>query len=405
VQHPLSCDSSMIELITKCCIRALVHVLVVIASSSACVPSPRAEEVNPMTFNGYTPTHPSCQGNCAWAIFGDGVIEEGTAGLLQNFLSDHNIPYNSTLYLNSPGGSLSEGLKLGRLIRKVQLFTHVGRSGEKRYDIRAGECYSACALAFLGGPYRFHETGSEYGVHRFYGSPGAAAVSSDQAQIVSAAIIEYIRAMGVHPSLFTFMTEAGADEIKLLSEAEQLRLNVVNNGEGPAVWTLESLKGILYLKGSRPTWRGMNKFLIICNPRSGPFLQIHYNAENRGKEILSFRAHHLVIDGEYPDPQIFSVASLLDGKVALNSPDVISASYKLTSELLQKISRARSVGIAMKPSENSQIFMGFYGMKFADGADKLAGLMNACPFSATAPSTQYDPFAERVPRRASDPFR
>jgi hypothetical protein len=133
-------------------------------------------------------------------------------------------------------------------------------------------------------------------------------------------------------------------------------------------------------------------------------LQILYNAENRGKEILSYRTHLLVIDGEYPDPQIFSIAHLLVGKVTLNSTDVIGADYKLTSELLQKISRARSVGIAMKSSENSRIFMGFYGMKFADGAEKLPGLMNACPFSGTTPSSS-DPFAEPVPRRPSDPFR
>lgn len=394
------------ELVTKRCIRALALAVIVLSLCIGASSQTLAEELHPMTFEGYTPTQPGCQGNCAWAIFGDGVIDESTTGLLRKFLSDHNVPYNSTLYLNSPGGSLSQGLKLGRLIRETQLFTHVGRSGEKPYDIRPGECYSACALAFLGGPYRFYENGSEYGVHRFYASPEAGALNSDQAQIVSAAIIEYIRAMGVNPALFNFMTEAGADEIKLLSEAEQLQLNVVNNGEEPAVWTLESLKGVLYLKGSRPTWRGMNKFLIICVPRSGPVLQIHYNAENRGKEILSFRVHLLVIDGEYPDPQIFSVNQLLDGKVSLNSAsDVISADYRLTPELLQKISRARSVGIAMKPSENSRIFMGFYGMKFADGADKLPGLMNACPLSGTASSTQHDPFAERLPGRASDPFR
>src|SRR5204863_2201128 len=128
------------------------------------------------------------------------------------------------------------------------------------------------------------------------------------------------------------------------------------------------------------TWRGMNKFLILCDPKSGPFLQIHYNAERRGKEILGYHVHNLVIDGEYPDPHILSIKYLLDGKTHLNSTtDVISATYWLTLELLQIISHARSVGIAMQASEDSRIFMGYYGVKFADGAAKLGGLMNACP--------------------------
>jgi len=33
---------------------------------------------------------------------------------------------------------------------------------------------------------------------------------------------------------------------------------------------------------------------------------------------------------------------------------------------------------AMKPLGNPRIFMGFYGMSFADGAEKLAGLLNTC---------------------------
>jgi hypothetical protein len=211
--------------------------------------------------------------------------------------------------------------------------------------------------------------------------------------------------MEVNPLLFTFMAEVGSDDIKLLSDDDQVRLNVVNNGQEPALWTLESLQGILYLKGTRPTWRGMNKFLIICDPRSGPFLQIHFNAERRGKEILGFQVHNLVIDGEYPDPQILSITRLLDGKTILNSADVISANYWLTPELFKKISRARSVGIAMKPSEDSRIFMGYYGVKFADGATKLAGLMNACPFVSSAPKRASDPFDSSAPKRASDPFR
>ncbi len=218
-------------------------------------------------------------------------------------------------------------------------------------------------------------------------------LSGDDAQIVSAVLVEYIREMGVSPSLFSFMTEAGPDEIKRLSDDDQTRLNVVNNGQGPTSWSVESLQGVLYLKGARDTWRGMNKFLLICVPRTGLFLQIHYNAERRGDEILKSPVHWLVIDGEYPKPTIIPIASLQADHTTLNTEDVISATYRLTPEIVQRIGRARSVGIAMKASEEAQIFMGFYGMDFSDGATKMAGLMNTCGGPAPSARRGAAPFA------------
>jgi hypothetical protein len=259
----------------------------------------QAQEANPMRFYGYAPPVPEIMGT-AWTIFGDGVIDEGTTDRLQTFLTSHKVPYSSSINLNSDGGSLAEGIKLGRLIRQSQFFTYVGRSGDKIYDIKSGECYSACALAFLGGVFRFNHKGSLYGVHRFYSSPTTETITSDNAQIISAAIIEYIQAMGVNPSLFTFMTQAGSNEIKLLSDKEQLHLNVVDNGKSPTTWTMESKGGALYLRGARETWRGMNKFLVVCT-QGELFIQILYNAERRGDEIRrSFHTHdkaHPVVQG------------------------------------------------------------------------------------------------------------
>jgi hypothetical protein len=330
-----------------------------------------------MEFYGYAPPVPAIMGT-AWTIFEDGIIDQGTSDRLQKSLTDNQVPYSSRINLNSDGGSLGEGMKLGNLIRKSELFTYVGRSGEKPYDTKPGECYSACALAFLGGPFRFTHKGSLYGVHRFYPVPTEETITSDTAQIISAAIIEYIQAMRVNPSLFTFMTEAGSDEIKLLSEKEQLNLGVVNNGQGPTTWTVESRAGAHYLRGARETWRGMNKFLIVCT-HGNLFLQILYNAERRGDEIVKyFNNHNLIIDGEYPHPLIIPMFHLIAQKTNLDSNDVISAVYKLTPEMLVRISHAHSVGIAMKPSEDAQIFAGFYGMSFADGSEKFLELLNGC---------------------------
>jgi hypothetical protein len=47
-------------------------------------------------------------------------------------------------------------------------------------------------------------------------------------------------AMGLDPALFTLMTEAGPSEIIRVPLDLQIVLNVVNNGESPTVWSIET---------------------------------------------------------------------------------------------------------------------------------------------------------------------
>ena len=88
----------------------------------------------------------------------------GSDERLKQFLLKNNVPNWSLLFLNSPGGNLLAGMKLGKVIRKWELFTHIGKASKngEHFESDPGECYSACALAFLGGEYRFHKDGSEY---------------------------------------------------------------------------------------------------------------------------------------------------------------------------------------------------------------------------------------------------
>jgi len=186
-----------------------------------------------------------------WNVFAQGEIDAGSDERLLQFLRENNVPKRSAIWLNSPGGSLMAGIKLGKVIRDYELFTHIGKDENQRKDEIAspGECYSACAIAFLGGTYRFYEKGSEYGVHRFHSSTKAGN-DSDTAQIISAMIVQYMGDMGVDPELFTFMSHAGSTELVRLGRAEMERLHVVNGGRSPTKWTLESLAetGTLYLK-------------------------------------------------------------------------------------------------------------------------------------------------------------
>ena len=53
--------------------------------------------------------------------------------------------YSIKVYLNSGGGYMEDGYKLGEVLRKNDAHTIIAYNGE---------CYSSCAAAFLGGRYR-----------------------------------------------------------------------------------------------------------------------------------------------------------------------------------------------------------------------------------------------------------
>ena len=339
----------------------------------------RGQPLEQMNIRGHIPPLPSVLGPAeAWDIFADGLIDEGASARLAKFLDDNSVPGDSTLYLNSNGGSLVEGMKLGRTIREHGLFTRIGKTDSTFSGIQVGACYSACSLAFLGGVFRFNDNESPYGVHRFYSPPGGRSIDSDTAQIMSAAVVGYIQEMGISASLFKFMTEAGSAGIRLLSVEEQSSLGVTNNGEGPTTWTVESHDGRIYLQGERPTWRGLNRFLIVCLAKKRMGMMVLFDLYKRGYEVQNnTRVHNLIIDGEYPTPSIISMTQLQTGPIETDGDRVV-AKYLLMPEILQRIQLAKSVGIALKTSDESGVFTGFYGMNFSGGREKLPGLLSIC---------------------------
>lgn len=204
-----------------------------------------------MHFEAFPPNPAATQlmGDHAWTIYASGEIDADADKRLTALVAEKNIPGGSFLYFNSPGGSLLGGIKLGQTIRKHYLFTYIGQfNPASLLHPNPGYCFSACALAFLGGEYRFWTKGSIYGVHRFFWKEHTNN-DADVAQILSAAVVQYINSMGVDTKLFALASEAGSSDAITPTPDELLRLNVVNNGEKPVQWSLESLPGMMYLKG------------------------------------------------------------------------------------------------------------------------------------------------------------
>ena len=263
------------------------------------------------------------------------------------------------------------GMKLGRLIRSSRFTTEVGQYSAKGdpHTVR-GQCYSACTLAFLGGTWRYMRAGSLYGVHRFYFSKPTGA-DSDVAQMLSAIVIQYIRDMGVDPELFSEMTITGKNDLTLIPERELERLNVVNNGSTPTVWSVVSAKDVVYLKGQRDTAFGMNKILLAC-AADGVDLTVVMDALAHGDPLPPTNVISLVVDDkEYP------IEAFMIGKPILNKGSVF-ASFVLPPADVRVLKAASEVGVAFQFARDAPTFVGFRGMNFEDGAKKMSGVLRDC---------------------------
>ena len=134
-------------------------------------------------------------------IYATGAIEQGDAAKLAKLVDDHDLASgfeDYTVRLNSPGGLVFEGIKIGRIIRGARLETLVYRNDQ---------CASACALAFLGGTRRYAtgtgvgrrmEFGAALGFHGFRSSTDSVRLESETlsgSRVVAGLILEYAAEM------------------------------------------------------------------------------------------------------------------------------------------------------------------------------------------------------------------
>lgn len=322
-----------------------------------------------LRIDGFPPKLPMMMGS-AWHMYLDGPIDANAAKRLEAYIERNRVPTMSHVVLNSPGGNLVGGMLLGRVIRKHGLNTSVGKrkpAAKEAWESSPGVCFSACALAYVGGKFRYLSSSSRYGVHRFYFSKNEAA-DADLAQVVSAAIVNYLREMGIDTDLFELSTRAGKNEIFEPSKIDLEQLKVVNNGFPEPTWTVESVQGQLYLKGERETSFGMNKFISFCADKRLVLYAI-IDPQGRDDEVMAMQAHTLVIDDNY-----FKV-SPSDKRIHNRWLHIY---LTLSPEQVRLLRNASKVGVIAQWAYGAPVFLGFQSMPFTQGREKFIGLANAC---------------------------
>lgn len=132
-----------------------------------------------------------------------------------------------TLSLDSPGGSLLGGLRLGYAIRHLGVHTNIGANQS---------CMSACALAFLAGQQRTVE--GRYGVHAasFDVNPTLANHSNqlDSIQQLGAITTAYVSEMTGKSDVALKALSTSAASISILEDSELVSMGVITMARRPS---------------------------------------------------------------------------------------------------------------------------------------------------------------------------
>jgi len=168
----------------------------------------------------------------------EGKIEAGDYDKLLSVIdrdcaNDNCLP---GILLASPGGDLSEAMKIGRLVRKLRLETHAPAEVPSPYrqkaeavlkDAKANYmCASSCFFLFVAGINRQVDVGRPIlGIHRpYFSEVELTRLTGNQvtasAEQIRKAVEDYLKEMGVPTRYTDLMFSIPKDQIRSISEAD-----------------------------------------------------------------------------------------------------------------------------------------------------------------------------------------
>lgn len=194
-----------------------------------------------------------------------GPIEDGDADRLREVLSrfDGHDLREILVFLDSPGGSLSEGLRIADFFRSRSeiVISQVGT--DRNPD---AECASACVLAFIGADLRYLSEKGRIGVHQFShtGEGLGAGEGIDMAQRFAAEIVALLNRQRVSSDVFTEMSTTPPDRIIWLSRDKLDRWRVVTGPVYEDRMEYRNLNGKVALNMVHRSLYGTNEMTLFC---------------------------------------------------------------------------------------------------------------------------------------------
>ena len=140
-----------------------------------------------------------------------GEIIEGDAERFNKAASGVGL---ASVLLESPGGSVVEGLSIGRTIRRLGFSTGVAPNNA---------CASACALIWLAGSPRYMDPSALIGFHAAYREQDGQLLESG---VGNALVGAYLSQIGLGDLAVIFVSSAGPTEINWLNAAQAIRVGI-----------------------------------------------------------------------------------------------------------------------------------------------------------------------------------
>jgi hypothetical protein len=179
-------------------------------------------------------------------ISAEGIITKDTPKQFERFLASYDAKLSNLIEFHSPGGNLSAGLALGRMIRKAGYKTRIGRTLSLRgvmnvYRYKQAFCMSACAYAFLGGSERSFGEGELYGLHRFGLKAGE--IDGDAAQIVTREIARYLEQMNTDQRVLGMASSTDKNDMLPIPVHVAKELRIIFDPDQAYPFVVEDFKG------------------------------------------------------------------------------------------------------------------------------------------------------------------
>jgi hypothetical protein len=319
-----------------------------------------ADNSSPMHFTLFADGSPeACATTCRPLIAASGMITADTSRQFITFVRDNALQAalggqaNTTVVLESDGGSVLGALDLGRAIRRLGFATTVGRVIERRAAtaIKYGEtiartdCQSMCAFVLLGGVQRHVPPEARVLVHQIWlgdrrEDAVAANYTAEDLVVVQrdiGAILQYTTEMGGDVELVALSLRVPPWEpMRTLTREELRRMKldleveipaaaaVVKTAAGPALPDEETLQ-------VPPNGRGW-----IATVRAGqPVLARTHPLTVEGERIGSFAL--FIACGAAPDTYTLTYRELRSGPADRGLPRSISQVALVLDDHLQQL--------------------------------------------------------------------
>ena len=312
-------------------------------------------------------------GTTGWSIFIDGEIDIDSAKKIEKELSK----YNKTgvfIYFNSKGGNPIAAMEIGRTIRKFTgAHVDIGKKNYLSNKIDAGVCLSACALAYLGGTYRFIDKDSIYGVHlaKFKDTQYEKKYDFALGQILFSKIAIYLDEMGVKQDLMRYITSTS--EINIIPNEKLKQLLVINEGKFISTWEIKQTEDSqFYLVGEQVSTRGIGKFIFTC-PKNILFLVTSYQ---HGEHFKNLEDGQFLVHSLYIDKQTYFLkmphASYVINLILFNEFDYFD------KNIAKQMALSKSITYQMQQSKESPLVVGFEINIADEDRSKITSFINGC---------------------------